>query len=32
GKMVCTGAKVPEDVDRAVDKIANELKGVGLMP
>ena len=31
GKMVCTGAKVPEDVDRAVDKIANELREAGLM-
>ena len=26
GKMVCTGAKVPEDVTRAVDKIAAELR------
>ncbi|MDC7951225.1 TATA-box-binding protein [Methanomassiliicoccaceae archaeon COG_1] len=31
GKMVCTGAKVPEDVVRAVDKIAAELKDAGLM-
>jgi transcription initiation factor TFIID TATA-box-binding protein len=31
GKMVCTGAKVPPDVERAVDKIAAELRSVGLM-
>ncbi len=31
GKMVCTGAKVPPDVTRAVDKIAAELRSVGLM-
>jgi len=31
GKMVCTGAKVPEDVVRAVDKIAQELRDAGLM-
>jgi len=31
GKMVCTGAKVPEDVVRAVDKIAAELRDAGLM-
>lgn len=31
GKMVCTGAKVPEDVDRAVKKIAAELRSAGLM-
>ena len=31
GKMVCTGAKVPPDVNRAVDKIAAELRSVGLM-
>ncbi len=31
GKMVCTGAKVPPDVERAVDKIAAELRAAGLM-
>ncbi|MDD3397991.1 MAG: TATA-box-binding protein [Candidatus Methanomethylophilaceae archaeon] len=31
GKMVCTGAKVPPDVVRAVDKIAAELRAAGLM-
>ncbi|MDR0887796.1 MAG: TATA-box-binding protein [Candidatus Methanoplasma sp.] len=31
GKMVCTGAKVPEDVVRAVDKIAAELRAASLM-
>ena len=31
GKMVCTGAKVPEDVTRAVDKIAAELRSASLM-
>ncbi|MDD2626949.1 MAG: TATA-box-binding protein [Candidatus Methanomethylophilus sp.] len=31
GKMVCTGAKVPQDVVRAVDKIAAELRDAGLM-
>jgi len=31
GKMVCTGAKIPEDVTRAVDKIAAELRAASLM-
>ena len=31
GKMVCTGAKVPEDVVKAVDKIADELRSASLM-
>ncbi|MFA6710161.1 MAG: TATA-box-binding protein [Candidatus Methanomethylophilaceae archaeon] len=31
GKMVCTGAKIPEDVIRAVDKIAAELRSANLM-
>ena len=31
GKIVCTGAKVPEDVTRAVDKIAAELRSASLM-
>ncbi|NLL95033.1 MAG: TATA-box-binding protein [Thermoplasmatales archaeon] len=31
GKMVCTGAKVPEDVVRAVNKIAEELRAARLM-
>ena len=31
GKMVCTGAKVPEDVVKAVDKIADELRAASLM-
>ncbi len=31
GKMVCTGAKVPDDVVKAVDRIAAELRAAGLM-
>ncbi len=31
GKMVCTGAKVPEDGVRAVEKIAAELRSASLM-
>ncbi len=31
GKMVITGAKIPNDVTRAVDKIAEELRDAGLM-
>ena len=31
GKMVCTGGKVIEDLEEAVDHIKDELKGAGLM-
>ena len=31
GKLVCTGAKKPGDVERAVEKIANELSAAGLL-
>jgi transcription initiation factor TFIID TATA-box-binding protein len=31
GKLVCTGAKKPQDVERAVEKIANELNAAGLL-
>ncbi|MFQ6135955.1 MAG: TATA-box-binding protein [Candidatus Hydrothermarchaeales archaeon] len=31
GKMVCTGAKRPEDVDRAVEKVAEKLGELGLL-
>ena len=31
GKLVCTGARVPEDVTIAVDKVAEELRSAGLM-
>ncbi len=31
GKLVCTGARKPEDVDRAVERITAELKGAGLL-
>jgi transcription initiation factor TFIID TATA-box-binding protein len=31
GKLVCTGAKKPEDAERAVDKISEELKALGLL-
>jgi transcription initiation factor TFIID TATA-box-binding protein len=31
GKLVCTGARTPEDVVRAVDKITEELKAAGLL-
>jgi transcription initiation factor TFIID TATA-box-binding protein len=31
GKMVCTGARKPEDVEIAVDKITQELKAAGLL-
>jgi len=32
GKLVCTGARTPEDVEVAVNKIAEELKASGLLP
>lgn len=31
GKLVCTGARKPEDVEAAVDKITKELKTAGLL-
>jgi transcription initiation factor TFIID TATA-box-binding protein len=31
GKLVCTGARRPEDVQIAVDKISQELKSAGLL-
>ena len=31
GKLVCTGARKPEDVEIAVDKITDELKAAGLL-
>jgi transcription initiation factor TFIID TATA-box-binding protein len=31
GKLVCTGAKVPSDVDKAVEKISNELRSASLL-
>ena len=31
GKLVCTGAKKPEDGEAAVDKISEELKAAGLL-
>jgi transcription initiation factor TFIID TATA-box-binding protein len=31
GKLVCTGAKVPSDVDRAVEKISTELRAASLL-
>lgn len=31
GKLVCTGARKPEDAETAVAKIDNELKSLGLM-
>jgi len=31
GKLVCTGARVPEDVERAVQKIMDELRAVDLL-
>ncbi len=31
GKLVCTGARKPEDVEAAVDKITEELKAAGLL-
>jgi transcription initiation factor TFIID TATA-box-binding protein len=31
GKLVCTGAKKPEDASRAVDKIRAELSALGLL-
>ena len=31
GKLVCTGARVPQDVEKAVDKITAELKAAGLL-
>jgi len=32
GKLVCTGARKPEDVEIAVEKITQELRGAGLLP
>ena len=31
GKLVCTGARKPQDVEEAVDKITEELKAAGLL-
>lgn len=31
GKLVCTGAKKPQDVEAAVSKITEELKAAGLL-
>ncbi len=31
GKLVCTGARKPEDVEEAVAKITEELKAAGLL-
>ncbi len=31
GKLVCTGARKPEDAETAVDKITEELKAAGLL-
>ena len=31
GKLVCTGAKRPQDVEAAVDKVTEELKAAGLL-
>ncbi|MFA5314058.1 MAG: TATA-box-binding protein [Methanomassiliicoccales archaeon] len=31
GKLVCTGARVPQDVEAAVNKITEELKAAGLL-
>ena len=31
GKIVCTGARIPQDVEVAVDKIIAELKAAGLL-
>jgi transcription initiation factor TFIID TATA-box-binding protein len=31
GKLVCTGARKPEDVEAAVEKITEELKAAGLL-
>ena len=32
GKLVCTGARKPDDVEIAVDKITQELRAAGLLP
>jgi len=31
GKLVCTGARIPQDVEAAVDKITKELQAAGLL-
>ena len=31
GKLVCTGARKPSDVEEAVEKITQELKAAGLL-
>ncbi len=32
GKLVCTGARRPADIETAVQKVAQELRGAGLLP
>ncbi len=31
GKLVCTGARKPQDVERAVERITEELQAAGLL-
>jgi transcription initiation factor TFIID TATA-box-binding protein len=31
GKLVCAGARIPQDIDKAVDKITKELQAAGLL-
>lgn len=31
GKLVCTGARTPQDVEDAVDKVTGELNAAGLL-
>ena len=31
GKLVCTGARKPSDVEKAVERITQELKAAGLL-
>ena len=31
GKLVCAGARIPQDIEKAVDKITKELKAAGLL-
>jgi transcription initiation factor TFIID TATA-box-binding protein len=31
GKVVCAGARVPQDIEAAIDKITKELQAAGLL-
>ena len=31
GKLVCAGARIPQEIEKAVDKITKELEAAGLL-